>query len=125
MNPTSPLPQDKGVSQGWKPDHRPAALTCPEYLEAHSSVSISPCSGYSALWTEGSHVQTAGTLAAPKESLETREGQSAISRSLAVVEATSTGSLSHRLPASLEVSNYFPPGGRRQEGLKTLKQERP
>lgn len=82
-------------------------------------------SGYSALWTEGSHVQTAGTLAAPKESLETREGQSAISWSLAVVEVTSTGSLSHRLSASLEVSNYLPPGGRRQEGLKTLKQELP
>lgn len=107
--------------QGWKPDHLPAALTCPEYLEAHRSVSISPCSGYSALWTEGSHVQTAGTLAAPKESLETREDQSAISWSLAVVEVTSTGSLSHRLSASLEVSNYLPPGGRRQEGLKTLK----
>lgn len=59
--------------------------------------------GSPALWTEGSHVQTAGTLAAPKESLETREGQRAISQSLAVVEATSTGSLSHRLPASLEV----------------------
>lgn len=62
VNPTSPLPQDEGMSQGWKPDHRPAALTCPEYLEAHSSVSISPCSGYSALWTEGSHVQTAPLL---------------------------------------------------------------
>lgn len=40
-----------------------------------------------------------------------------------MVEATFTGSLSHRLPVSLEVSCYLPPGGRRQEGLKTLKQE--